>query len=355
MKTKKIFRKIFVGACSLVMGAALAGGVATAYNAMQENPAITADAADLGVIQISKYTGSDTWLGGSARVVFAVPDNVSGNYSMTSGTITLKRGDNTYALNASEEGFSIQNDRATYGAAAWIELWHFGKNYALGSTFAREAGDIIVINGTFSNGTDSFTLDNATIIVNSAANSDMYEEMPTINAGYCRYSAEWTNSWAGNYYPQMNITTNAGIPSGDYTQVTADAITFTRGGVVYNLPVGNYLKIGADNGGLQQVDFTLWPLGNVIGTSYAAQEGDVLTINGKFTNGTVTFEIQKTEITYLVGKPCAHSVVPVYPATYTDENGNATSSVEVKHNTTLSEPTTPTKAPASFMYSVRSI
>ena len=334
--------KILVATLAMVMCCAAGVGIAKVTN-NGEATMITASAAELGEIKVGTYMGGDTWLGGSTRMIFTVPSTVSGKYSMTSGTISLTRGGQTYTLNGKDEGFSIQNIRDNYGDAAWIELWQFGKEHVLNTTYAREAGDVFVINGTFSNGTDSFTIDNAKIIVNSAANADMYVEEPFVNAGYGDYVAEWSNSWAGTYYPQMNIKTNADIPAGKYKQVNADAITLTRNGTTYNLPVGDYLTIGSDNGGVQQVDFTLWPLGNPMGETYIAQEGDVLTVAGKFSNGAVTFEIQKTVITNLVGKPKTHSVVPVYTATITDEAGKIVSTMEASHGSLLQQPETPNK------------
>ena len=352
MKTKKIFRKIFVGACSLVMGVALAGGVVTAYNGMQENATITADAADLGVVKIETHSADRGWLADdNKRILFQLPSSVpvGTNYTMQSGTISLIRGGNTWTSNYA---FTLQTSSG-WGQDAFIGAWPFGNydnTYNKDGTFIFTTGDRIVIDATFSNGTDSFSI-NATVIVNSTTTGDMYVEEPAIDAGYGCYAAEWNNSWTtDDYYPQMHITANEGIPAGAYKQVNADAITFTRNGTTYNLQAGDYLTIGADNGGVQQVDFTLWPLGNSLGVSYEAQEGDILTVDGKFTNGTVTFEIQKTEIINLVGKPKVHSVVPVYTVNYTNADGKEVSSVEARHNETLEKPADAVKEQAGWVH-----
>ena len=343
---KKLFRRILVGACSFVMGVACVGGAVSAYNATNENTLITAEAADLGTVAPITHTGSNSWLASTNRILFQLPSGVTAaNYSMQSGTISLTRNGTTYTRDQSS-GFTIQS--GSWGQDAFIEIWHFGNE--LGVTYAHEAGDKFVIDGTFSNDTDSFTLKDVTVVVNSSTTGDMYVEAPAINAGYGGYVAEWDNSWVGNYYPQMYIATNTDIPAGTYTQVNENAITLTRNGTVYNLPVGGYLTVGGDNNGTQQLDFELWPLGNVIGVDYAAQAGDILTVDGKFTNGTVTFEVQKTEITNLVGKACTHSVVPVYTVNYTDESGNVTSSVEARHNTTLEKPADAVKEESGWIY-----
>ena len=338
--------KLLAATLAMVMCSAVGVGI-TQIAKDNEVATITASAEDLGVIQISSATTA--WLADSnKRLLFKLPDSVSGSQFVMQdgGSISITRGDNTWTSN-----YAFQID--TYEDHGYIEMWVFGNydmTYSNGGKFVLTTGDKVVINGTFSNGTDSFTLENATIVVNSTATGDMSvvvdagdTEVEVVNAGYGGYVAEWDNSWKGNYYPQMYITTNSKIAAGTYTQVNENAITLTRNGTVYNLPVGGYLTVGGDNNGTQQFDFTLWPLGNPLGVSYAAQEGDILTVDGQFTNGTVTFEVQKTEITNLVGKACTHSVVPVYTATVTDEAGETVSSFEIGHGSVVEQPKTPEK------------
>ena len=327
---------------SLALAMCCAGGVGVAELAKDgELATITASAAELGEIKIGTHTGNYAWLGSTNRILFKLPDSVPvGEYKIQEGSISLTRGGNTWTRGA-ENGFIIKN-LDEWAPDAFIDVWHFNSDVP-GGAYSHEAGDVFVVNGTFSNGRDSFTINNAKVIVNSSATGDMYVEMETVDAGYGLYAAEWSNSLLGNYYPQMKIKSNSAISAGEYKQVNADAVTLTRNGTVYNLPIGNYITVSSDNNGTQQIDFALWPLGISLGGGYVAQEGDVLTVAGKFTNGAVIFEVQKTEITNLVGKPKTHSVVPVYTATIIGETGEEISNFEIRHGSVIAQPETPLK------------
>ena len=339
---KKIKKGLFI---TLVLAALTCGGGALGVlQTTTPNRLITANAAELGEITIYTHSGNNSWLSSSNRILFKLPSSVSsGTYTMNRGTISLVRNGNTYVRDESTE-FTIQ----TFGAEgdAYIEVWHFDSDLPEGA-YAHAAGDCFLIDATFSNGADSFYVD-AKIIINSTMMGDMYVEAPAIDAGHGNYTESWTNYGGGNYYAQMHITSNANIPAGTYKQVNTDAITLTRNGTVYDLPVGDYLTVGNDNGGVQQIEFMLWPIGNVMGISYTVQAGDVFTVDGQFTNGTVTFEIQKTEIEYLEGQAYTYSVIPVYTVTYLDADGNEADVVEAKHNTTLAQPQTPIKGEEVF-------
>ena len=330
-------KKLLASALALMMCGAVGVGVSQMAN---ETLSITASAEDYGVVKLTSCT-EKTWLASNNRLVFNASGVAAGTYTL-SGSITLIRDGvsykREYAFNA------VHNANGNY----YIDnMWVFGND--LGVTYVHQAGDRYVIEGVFSNASNSFTVEATTIVIESlnAEGKGLVQTVVTekppveqedINLGHGRYVAGWTNSWAGNYYPQMSVTYVESIPAGNYKQVNEDAITFTRDGVTYNLPVGDYLTLSADQGGIRQVDFTLWPLGNPLGVSYVAQAGDVLTINGKFTNGTVTFEIQKTEITFLVDQPMTHSVVPVYTVNYANENGEVTSTVDARHGANLEKP-----------------
>ncbi len=300
------------------------------------NSVITASAANLGEITISTHSGNNSWLSSSNRILFQLPSSVAfSTYSIESGAISLTRGGDTYTHNSD---FKIE---MWDGIDAWIEVSSFNA-YLPSGTYTHEAGDYFTIDATFSNGTDSFHI-NAKVVINSTSMGDMYVEIPAIDAGYGGYVAEWVSDSGDGYLPKMYIKANAKIPAGTYKQVNETAVTLTRNGAVYNLPVGDYLTVGNDNNGTQQIDFTLWPFTSALGIFYVAQAGDVLTVDGQFTNGTVTFEIQKTEIENLADKAYAHSVTPVYTVTYLDTEGNEIGSVEARHNTKLAQPDDPTK------------
>ena len=189
MKRKNFARKILVGACSIVMGVACVGNVGRIYSATKEDVCISAYAADLGEIEISTYTGGDTWLAGTNRVLFEVLADISGKYSMTSGTISLRRAGKTYVLEGAKENFAIEMDVEYYENAAWINLSSFGKEYALNTVYAHQAGDVFLINGTFSNGRDSFEIRNTKIVINSLVTGDMYVEKEEGGSNYDTYTA----------------------------------------------------------------------------------------------------------------------------------------------------------------------
>ena len=173
-------RKFLTAALALTMCCALSVGIKQ-NTKEQERAAITASAAELGEIEIKTYTGEDTWLATTYRVLFTVPAEVSGNYSMTSGTISLRRAGKTYVLDGAKEKFFIAMDVENYGDIAWINLPQFGKEYALNAEYSHQAGDVFVINGTFSNGRDSFAIYNTKIVINSLVMGDMYVEKETAN------------------------------------------------------------------------------------------------------------------------------------------------------------------------------
>ena len=332
-------KKLLASALALMMCGAVGVGVGQMAN---ETLSITASAEDYGVVKLASCTET-TWLASNNRVVFNAPGVADGTYTL-SGSITLIRGGVNY-----KHEYGYQAKSAGGGNFYIDNFWAMGN--VIGETYLHKVGDTFVVEGVFSNDSNSFTVEPTTIVVDSVTEDGrgliqtvVAEKPPVeqeeINLGYGRYRAEWDNSWASKYYPQMNVTYIESIPSGSYKQVNEDAITLTRDGKTYNLPVGSYLSLGGDLGGVRQVDFTLWPFGtdSALGYTYEAQEGDVLTVDGKFTDGTVTFEIQKTEITFLVGKPKTHSVVPVYTVNYANENGEVTSTVEARHGANLEKP-----------------
>ena len=173
-------RKFLTAALALTMCCALSVGIKQ-NTKEQERAAITASAAELGEIEINTYAGEYAWLASTHRVLFTVPAEVSGNYSMTSGTISLRRAGKTYVLDGAKEKFFIAMDVENYGDIAWINLPQFGKEYALNAEYSHQAGDVFVINGTFSNGRDSFAIYNTKIVINSLVMGDMYVEKETAN------------------------------------------------------------------------------------------------------------------------------------------------------------------------------
>ena len=159
--------------CALALLAVVCGGVGVAtYTGVGTANEITAKAAELGVIELATRDADKSWLGdNNKRILFKLPSSVAvGNYDLQEGgTVSLIRGGSTYTrTSATIENVSGQNNNA------YIVSWQFGS--LLGETFVGQPGDKFVINGTFSNGTDSFTIENATIIVNSTTNGDMYVE-----------------------------------------------------------------------------------------------------------------------------------------------------------------------------------
>lgn len=326
--------KILVATLAMVMCCAAGVGIAKVTN-NGEATMITASAAELGEIKVGTHTGKNSWLASTNRVLIQLPASVpAGEYKIQEGSISLTRGGQTWTRGA-ENGFIIKN-LENYAPDAFIELWHFGND--VGSTYAYQAGDVFVINGTFSNGTNSFTIKNAKVVVNSATTGDMYVEESATDMG--RAKTETEHTWM-NRHQYVLFKLNQSLEKGIYRPLSIENITVIRNGVVHK-PSSNSLvievqsdKIFVDQTGYFESIRTSW--------TDVFQDGDIICIEGIFKNDTLgSFKIEKTSI--LVESTTVQTVMPI--VTWTNEAGEVINSEEVKSGSVLQQPATPDKEAA---------
>lgn len=112
-------------------------------------------------------------------------------------------------------------------------------------------------------------------------------ESPVYNASASDAAADWDASYMAYYF---NLDDNGAVGNwtADYKPLKEDAVKVTRGETVYNVANTNF---GIINKRTDTYILKTW----AFGAARPLQTGDVITIDGTFSNGTTTFTIAKVE------------------------------------------------------------
>ena len=336
---------------------ACGGGIAM-NNAYNMDAAIVADAADLGELTASQAIND--WIKDATkknRAPFNLGEKApaTGTYTQDGAVVTLTRDGQTYTLtqNCALEAYGNQ-----FQGDVFVHLESFGNLLASG-TYAREEGDIITIEGRFTNGTDSFTLKKVTIEV--GAGDKLTVVIPSIDAGagYDREAGVLTSlpdallfgleKNEAPYREDWNIR---------YRPMEKNCVKVVRGG--QTIEIGHNLRDTITKTGDCDYRFECW----VLEDYKNFQDGDQIIIEGKFSHAETNtiLDIDRTVFTVSVeetflGTRYAYSVnaeKPVIPSLKLIEAGAGyQADVEWKNHLGFYFSMDPNEAPYSTGYELR--
>ena len=305
---------------------------------------VVEETADVNIVKLTSCTET-TWLASNNRLVFNASGVPAGTYTL-SGSITLIRDGvsykREYAFNA------VHNANGNY----YIDnMWVFGND--LGVTYVHQAGDRYVIEGVFSNASNSFTVEPTTIVIESL-NADgkglvqtVVEETPPAEEETVtemgRASTELEHTWM-NRHQYVLFKLSQQLPTGTYYADDINNITVIRDGVTHK-PSANKLqvivqsdKIFVDQTGYFETIRTSW--------SDVFKDGDIVVIEGVFKNESGSFKVDKTSI--LVESTTVQTVMPL--VTWNNADGQKVSEEEIRYNTALKQPADPEKEADGIKY-----
>ena len=221
----------------------------------------------------------------------AIPE---GSYKAASeSVIKIVRGEQEYNAAVQGRGTVLQSS----SSGTYLELGVNGSEWYMSP--AAQAGDILVVEGDFTDGTNTVHIDQSVIIIDeNRANVTFATEIPTepdiIEAGTMKVDSDHTALNNGGFYFTMDANE---LPYTDdwntrYSPVNASVIKLVRGGATINAGIAEraiLVKYGANAYYLDTGNG--WFMN---GAPLAA--GDMLIVEGQFTNGTVTFNVSKSYI-----------------------------------------------------------
>ena len=177
------------------------------------------------------------------------------------------------------------------------DAWH------LGSSAPLQNGDILIVEGQFTDGETTFNVSKSVVVIGSDGSLTFTDEVPAppIQAGVMEINSEHASLNNGSFYFTMqdnDIPYDSGWAN-EFKATSADCIKLIRGGGTEEDAVsiarvgsggGPFIKYGKNtyyfNGG------DAWHLGD----SAPLRNGDIVIVEGEFTNGTTTFEVSKSVI-----------------------------------------------------------
>ena len=282
----RVLGLLFICSFALAIGFAFVNGNVT--EAKAESPVYNASASDAAADWDTSYMA----------YYFNLDDNGAiGNWTadykpLKEDAVKVTRGETVY--NVANTNFGIINKRTdTYILKTW----------AFGAARPLQTGDVITIDGTFSNGTTTFTIakvefvlsDNGSEVTQYSQDDGLEHymkikgaaEVPVYNASASDSAADWDTSYMAYFF---NLDDNGAIGNwtADYKPLTVDAVKVTRGESVYNVANTDY---GIINKRTDTYILKTW----AFGAARPLQTGDIITIDGTFSNGTTTFTIAKVE------------------------------------------------------------
>ena len=212
----------------------------------------------------------------------------AGNYKAVSeSVIKIIRGDQEYDAAVQGRGEVLKSD----GSSAYLDLGGLENEWYLSPYVV--AGDILVVEGDFTDGTNTVHIDKSVIIIDENRTNVTFATSlpsPAIQAGHM---TEGQGSINANSCLFFTVTGSA-IPAGSYKAVSESVIKIIRGGQEYNAAVqgrGEVLKSTNDGTYLD-----LGGLNNEWFLSPYVVAGDILVVEGNFSNGTDIVTIDRSVI-----------------------------------------------------------
>ena len=263
---------------------------------------VTETIYDVGSLSTHAEGGSETGFNATGLENDAPYSGWSAEYAPTSKEcIQIIRNGETIYRNNTGAGAIIKLGGSRYYVK--FDTWIDSTNYPL------QAGDMIIIEGVFV-GTSNYAeaegvkikIDKTYVVYNGESFTFVTDADKYINAG--AMCANGTKNWFGDgiYFDLAdNAAPSAADWSLEYVPASADNIKLIRNGVttsVANTGAGTILKIDNDTGEIYE-NYWLKLQAYCIGGN-TIQDGDVLVIEGEFTNAATgyTLNIDKTYITF---------------------------------------------------------
>ncbi|MBQ3356188.1 MAG: hypothetical protein IJG45_03650 [Oscillospiraceae bacterium] len=251
----------------------------------------------------------------------------SNNTSLTSGSFYFTMADNAipydagwanefYATSADcvklirgggTEADAISIAQTTPGRAPFIkygqtgyyfngsDAWHIGNNAPL------QNGDILIVGGEFTNGTTTFEVSKSVIVIGSDGSLTFTNAVPAgpIQAGVMVAGSNTSLNNGGFYFSMADndIPYTDGDWTNEFYATSADCIKLIRGGgsavSIAQTTAGRapFIKYGKNSYYFNGSD--AWHIGN----SAPLRNGDILIVEGEFTNGTTNFVVSRSVIT----------------------------------------------------------
>ena len=215
----------------------------------------------------------------------------AGNYKAVSeSVIKIIRGDQEYNAAVQGRGAVLQSD----GSSTYLELGGLEKEWFLAPYVV--AGDILVVEGNFTDGTNTVHIDKSVIIIDeNRTNVTFATEVPTtIPSGTLSSHANGMNYGDGIYFTMAETT----APSNEdwsalYLPVNAACVQVIRNGETFNVgntAAGTIVKVSND---MYYLKTQAW-----MNSKAPIVPGDIVVLQGQFVQdkGNAVIKVEKTYI-----------------------------------------------------------